>query len=67
MKGTSQLGYRFDPAVPSGAPYSSWPGCGDDSPHVDSASGSGDGGRGVGRDRLRAPSSRGSVPLPQLE
>lgn len=44
-----------DPAVPSGAPYSSWPGCGDDSPHVDSASGSGDGGRGVGRDRLRAP------------
>lgn len=55
MKGTSRLGYRFDPAVPSGAPYSSWPGCGDDSPHVDSASGSGDGGRGVGRDRLRAP------------
>lgn len=65
MKGTSWLGCHFHPAVPSGASYSSWPGCGDDSPHVDSASGSGEGGRGVGRDRLRAPKLPGlGAPAP---
>lgn len=65
MKRTSWLGYHFHLAVRSGAPYSSWPGCGDDSPHVDSASGSGEGGRGVGRDRLRAPKLSGlSAPAP---